>query len=126
MSSELVNLFIGLGVGSIIVAVINGLFNRGSNKAAAAKLVTDTAKVANDMVREIADDIREDNEFLRTALAQLNTRFEETDRRLGIISAQLALVVRELEASIPLLDQAGHLQHADHLRQVVHDVRDEN
>ncbi|QDF15397.1 hypothetical protein SEA_MOLLYMUR_36 [Gordonia phage Mollymur] len=126
MSSELLNLFIGLGVGSIAVAIINGLFNRNSNKATAAKLVADTTKVANDMVREIADDLREDNEHLRTALAAMNTRFEETDRRLGVISAQLSRVVRELEAAIPLIDQAGHPQHAAHLRQVVHDVRDEN
>ncbi|QIG58701.1 hypothetical protein SEA_DATBOI_36 [Gordonia phage DatBoi] len=126
MDLDPVNLIIGLGVGSILVAFINGFFNRGSSKATAAKLVADTAKLANDMVREVADDIRSDNDTLRSDLADMTARFEELVGQFGAIRAQLTRVVRELNGVIPLLEQAGHPQHADHLRQVVHDVRDEN
>ncbi|AXH70422.1 hypothetical protein HOT75_gp034 [Gordonia phage Daredevil] len=122
MSPDFINLLIGLGAGSVIVAVINGFFNRGGNKATAAKLVADTTKVAHDMVMEIADDLREDNAHLRNALADMNAKFEGHERRLELALSRLDRTVGELQSVIPLIEQAGHLSRADHLRRVVADA----
>ena len=109
MVTTLIAFLVGGGLASITAAIAPHIFNRNKVKAEAAKLVTDNAKLANDMVREVAEDLRTELDRVLLKCTKLETRVDELERDLDIHRYQAG-------KAIPLLKSAGYVAEADEMR----------
>ncbi|MEV4155401.1 hypothetical protein AB0J48_20460 [Nocardia salmonicida] len=94
--TDIAGLLTSMGVGSVLTALIAGLFGWRLRSA-------NYAQIVSAMAREVAEDLREDNEKL--------------DRRVGNLESRVAELTTALWEAILRLDAAGH--NTDPLRAVL-------
>lgn len=95
--NDLASFLAATGVGSVVTALVAGLFGWRLRSA-------NYAQIVSDMAREVADDLREDNEIL-------GQRVDRLESRVGELTEALWIAITRLDA---------HGQDTDPLRAVLH------
>lgn len=98
--SDFASVLTGGGVGSGFTAIVAGLIWWRKSSG-------DYARVASEISRQVAQDLRKDNAELKTEQRQMRADMAELDRTADRLRERLLIMIGLIDRAIPRLESAG-------------------